>query len=163
MIEPYIKVQSEDFNSSTLINSITDNRTDIGAIVSFTGLCRDEDGRLNALELEHYPGMAEKQLTALALEASQRWPFLQALTIIHRYGIIAPGEQIVFVATAAKHRQSAFEAANFLMDYLKTDAPFWKKEHIKQSLPSDHQGTSTLHGWVTAKVEDDLAKSRWQG
>lgn len=128
------------------------NRFDIGAIVSFVGLCRDEAGRLAALELEHYPGMAEKKAKAIAQEALQRWP-LQGITIIHRYGLIAPGEQIVLVLTSSSHRQAAFEAAEFLMDYLKTRAPFWKREHLKDG---------TCGGWVEARDADDTAMKRWQ-
>ena len=96
--------------------------------MTFSGLCRDEGGTLAALELEHYPGMAEAEITRIALEAAERWP-VTGLTAIHRVGKIAPGENIVLVIAASPHRQAAFEAASFLMDFLKTDAPFWKKEH----------------------------------
>ena len=100
---------------------------DIGAVVTFTGICRDEDGRLDALELEHYPGMAEAEIGRIAAEAAERWP-LHGITVVHGTGSIMPGENIVLVVTASAHRQAAFEAANFLMDFLKTRAPFWKKE-----------------------------------
>jgi molybdopterin synthase catalytic subunit len=128
---------------------LSEGRRDIGALVTFVGLCRDEDGALEALELEHYPGMAEAELERIAAEAERRWP-LKGLAIIHRYGRIAPGAQIVMVAAASGHRRAAFEAAEFLMDYLKNSAPFWKKEHRAD-------GTA----WVAAKASDDEALSRW--
>lgn len=150
-MEPLIRVQSEDFDVAAEAARITQGRVDIGAIVSFTGLCRSEDGALSALELEHYPGMAEDELGRVAGEAKARWA-LDGLTIIHRYGKLFPGENIVLVIAAARHRKDAFEAADFLMDYLKTRAPFWKKEHPA----SGERG-----GWVAAKAEDDAAASRW--
>ncbi|MDP3068158.1 MAG: molybdenum cofactor biosynthesis protein MoaE, partial [Methylocystis sp.] len=124
---PAVRVQAEDFDLGQEQALLTRGRRDIGALVSFLGLCRDEDGALEALELEHYPGMAEAEIRRVADEALERWP-LQGLTIIHRFGRIQPGEQIVLVLAAARHRADAFAAAAFLMDFLKTRAPFWKKE-----------------------------------
>ncbi len=122
-------VQREAFDiAAETARMAADGGTDIGAIVTFTGLCRSEKGVLAALELEHYPGMAEAEIERIAREAEDRWP-IDALTIIHRYGKIVPGEGIVLVLAASAHRAAAFEAAEFLMDYLKTHAPFWKKEH----------------------------------
>ena len=145
-----IAVQKEDFSVDAEMAILRGNRTDIGAIVSFTGLVRDmPPGSLKSMTLEHFPGMAEKQLTAIAEQAEKRWP-LQELTVIHRYGTLTPGEQIVLVLTASPHRRAAFEAAQFLMDWLKTDAPFWKKEK---------SGTSET--WVEAKKEDDDARDKW--
>ncbi|MGL4324857.1 MAG: molybdenum cofactor biosynthesis protein MoaE [Beijerinckiaceae bacterium] len=146
-----IRVQAERFDAAAEAARLTGGRRDIGAVVTFTGLCRDEGGTLAALELEHYPGMAQEELTALAQQAAQRWPLL-GLTVIHRYGKIAPGEDIVLVVTVSAHRRAAFEAADFLMDYLKTRAPFWKKEH--------HTDGST-GGWVEAKAADDADAARW--
>ena len=112
----------------------------------------DEDGRLAALELEHFPGMAEAEIRRIADEAATRWP-VAAITVIHRHGKIAPGENIVLVVTAASHRQAAFEAASFLMDFLKTRAPFWKKEHERSGKTGE---------WVAAVDEDDRAAARWK-
>jgi len=123
-----------------------------GAVVTFTGLCRDEDGRLAALELEHYPGMAEAEILRVAEAAAARWP-LQALRVIHRHGRVVPGDGIVLVVTASSHRVAAFEAADFLMDYLKTRAPFWKREHLADG---------TTGGWVEAAAHDDAAAERWR-
>jgi molybdopterin synthase catalytic subunit len=123
-----------------------------GAVVTFTGICRDEAGRLSALELEHYPGMAEAEIARIADEALGRWP-LMGLTAIHRFGKIAPGENIVLVVAASAHRQAAFEAASFLMDYLKSRAPFWKKEH---------RADGSEGNWVDAKKADDQAAARWK-
>ncbi|MBO0905311.1 molybdopterin synthase catalytic subunit [Jiella sonneratiae] len=123
----------------------------VGALVTFTGYCRDEGGRLRALELEHYPGMAEKQIEKIAREAAARWPLL-GCAALHRYGLIAPGEEIVLVACSSSHRAAAFEAASFLMDYMKTAAPFWKREHLVDG---------TTGGWVEAKDTDDAAADRW--
>ena len=136
-----------DFDIAAEIASLTEGRADIGAVVTFSGICRDEDGRAVALELEHYPGMAEAEIGRIADEAAERWP-LAGLTVIHRYGKIKPGENIVLVVAASAHRQAAFEAANFLMDYLKTRAPFWKKEH---------RAGRSEGGWVEAKETDDEA------
>ncbi|WP_321392920.1 molybdenum cofactor biosynthesis protein MoaE [Emcibacter sp.] len=147
-----ISVQAEDFSIEQESLALRGDRTDIGALVSFTGLVRDfPEGTLKSMTLEHFPGMAEKQLAALAEEAEKRWP-LQGLTVIHRYGELHPGEQIVLVLTASLHRKAAFEAAEFLMDWLKTEAPFWKKEQ-----------TSDGEQWVEAKKEDDNARDRWKG
>src|SRR3954469_4646647 len=114
-----VRIQSEPFDFAAEPAALTGQRPDIGAVVSFTGLCRDEGGRLSALELEHYPGMAEAEIARIAAMAKERWPLL-GLTIIHRYGMIRPGEEIVLVLAASAHREAAFEAASFLMDYLKT-------------------------------------------
>ncbi|MBV8851276.1 MAG: molybdenum cofactor biosynthesis protein MoaE [Methylobacteriaceae bacterium] len=148
---PAIRVQREPFDATAEASALTDGRTDIGAVVTFTGLCRDEGGRLAELNLEHYPGMAEAEMGRVADEASQRWPLL-GLTIVHRYGPIRPGEPIVLVATASSHRAAAFEAAEFLMDYLKSHAPFWKKELLAEGSEGD---------WVDAKREDERALARW--
>src|SRR4051812_49090557 len=114
-----IRIQSEPFDASAETAALAMGRGDIGATVAFTGFCRDEGGRLSALELEHYPGMAEAEMARMAGEAETRWPLL-GLTIIHRYGLIRPGEPIVLVLSASAHRRAAFEAAEFMMDYLKT-------------------------------------------
>ncbi len=148
---PAIRIQREDFDVAAEIAGLTKGRADIGAVVTFSGLCRDEQGALSALELEHYPGMAEAEIGRIAAEALERWP-LQGLTVIHRFGKIAPGENIVLVVAASSHRQAAFEAANFLMDYLKSRAPFWKKEHLTDGSEGD---------WVEAKEADDHAADRW--
>jgi molybdopterin synthase catalytic subunit len=146
-----IRIQSEAFDAAAETARLTGGRMDIGAVVAFTGLCRDEGGRLSALELEHYPGMAEAELARIASEAVSRWP-LMGLTIIHRFGRISPGEDIVLVLAASAHRRAAFEAAEFLMDYLKTHAPFWKREHLKDG---------TVGAWVEAKNTDNEATQRW--
>jgi molybdopterin synthase catalytic subunit len=151
-VAPHIRVQREDFDIAHEIAALTSRRTDIGAVVTFSGLCRDEGETLAALELEHYPGMAEAEIARIAKEALERWP-LQGLRIIHRHGKILPGENIVLVAAASPHRQAAFDAASFLMDFLKTRAPFWKKEH-----PSAGSGG----GWVEAKDADAAAEARWR-
>jgi molybdopterin synthase catalytic subunit len=147
-----VRVQAGDFDVAAEQARLTAGRTDIGAAVAFTGLCRDEAGALAALELEHYPGMAEDEMGRVLDEARARWP-LEGATIIHRHGRIAPGGNIVLVVTAARHRAAAFEAAAFLMDYLKTRAPFWKKEHLKDGRE---------RGWVEAKEADDAALERWR-
>ncbi len=146
-----VSVQSHDFDVSAEISALTSGRTDIGAIGSFIGLCRDEGGRLAALELEHYPGMAEAELGRVVAEAEARWPLL-GVTVIHRYGKIAPGGQIVLVLALSAHRVAALQATEFLMDFLKTRAPFWKKEHFTD-------GTSG--GWVAPKASDDAMAGRW--
>jgi molybdopterin synthase catalytic subunit len=145
-----IRIQREDFDAGREAETLTAGRTDVGAVVTFTGLCRDEAGALAALELEHYPGMAEEEIGRIAADAEARWPLL-GLTIVHRYGKLLPGAQIVLVAAASAHRHAAFEAASFLMDYLKTQAPFWKKEHRADACV----------GWVEARSEDDAAARRW--
>ena len=146
-----IRVQREPFDAGEETRALTENRADIGAVVAFTGYCRDEGGTLSALELEHYPGMAEAEIARLAAEAAERWPLL-GLAAIHRHGRIRPGEPIVLVLAASAHRDAAFEAASFLMDYLKTRAPFWKKEHRSDGSEGD---------WVAAKDEDDQLVGRW--
>jgi molybdopterin synthase catalytic subunit len=148
---PAIRIQAQDFDVATEIAALSEGRRDIGAVVTFTGLCRDEAGRLAALELEHYSGMAEAEVARVVEEARTRWP-LQGVTVIHRYGKILPGQNIVLVATASAHRRAAFEAAEFLMDYLKTRAPFWKREHLTDG---------SAGAWVEAKEADDEAADRW--
>ena len=152
MRAPEVRVQAEDFDLSHEEALLTQGRRDIGAVVAFTGLCRDEAGALDALELEHYPGMAEEEISRVAAEAASRWP-LKGLTVIHRYGLIRPGERIVLAMAAASHRAEAFAAAEFMMDYLKTRAPFWKKEHLADG---------GAGGWVEAKDADDAAAQRWE-
>ncbi|MGO9699720.1 MAG: molybdenum cofactor biosynthesis protein MoaE [Xanthobacteraceae bacterium] len=146
-----IRLQREAFDVAAEAAAMTRGRTDIGAVVTFTGICRaDEDGApIAALTLEHYPGMAEAEIARHVEEAYARWPLL-GVTVIHRYGRIEPGEVIVAVATASSHRQAAFSAASFLMDYLKTRAPFWKQVEAPT-------GTA----WVEAKTADDAAAERW--
>jgi molybdopterin synthase catalytic subunit len=145
-----VRIQREDFSVADEVAALTRGRGDIGAVVTFTGLCRDEGGRLQALELEHYPGMAEAEVARVVAEAAARWP-LDGATVVHRFGRIAPGENIVLVATASSHRQAAFAAAEFLMDYLKTRAPFWKQ--VESAKGKD---------WVAAKSTDDAAEDRWR-
>ncbi len=146
-----IRLQREAFDIAAEAARMTERRKDIGALVTFTGLCRaDENGKpIAALTLEHYPGMAEAEIGRHVEEAYARWPLL-GVTVIHRYGRLTPGEVIVLVATASSHREAAFAAASFLMDYLKTRAPFWKQ-------------VETLAGstWVEAKTTDDKAAERW--
>jgi molybdopterin synthase catalytic subunit len=146
-----IRIQQEDFDIRTEIAALTAGRTAIGAVVSFSGLCRGEEGGqpIAALTLEHYPGMAEAEIARRADQAMSRWP-LNGITVIHRFGRIRPGENIVLVLTASAHRQAAFQAAEFLMDYLKTSAPFWKREESAQ-------GAS----WIEARTDDDEAAARW--
>ena len=146
-----IRIQQADFDVAKEIAALTNGRTDIGAVVSFSGICRGSEGgdEIAALTLEHYPEMAEAEIKRHADEAMSRWP-LDGLTVIHRFGRIRPGETIVLVVTASKHRQAAFQAAEFLMDYLKTSAPFWKREESAR-------GT----GWVEAREHDDAAAARW--
>ncbi|WP_427929267.1 molybdenum cofactor biosynthesis protein MoaE [Agrobacterium cavarae] len=151
-VTPTIRVQTQDFDPAAEARLLTREDAGIGAVVTFTGLCRDEGGALSALELEHYPGMAEAEMTRIARLAIERFD-LRGLTAIHRYGKIATGDNIVLVIAASSHRQAAFDGANFVMDYLKTAAPFWKKEH----------GTDgTAGGWVSAKDADDSAKEKWR-
>jgi len=146
-----IRIQQADFDVAQEIAALSRGRTDVGAVVTFSGVCRgSENGEpIAALTLEHYPGMAEAEIGRHADEALSRWP-LKGLTIIHRFGRIAPGDNIVLVVTASSHRQAAFEAAEFLMDYLKTNAPFWKREESEK-------GTS----WIEARDHDDDAAARW--
>ena len=147
-----VRVQKDDFDPGAEGEALARGRTDVGAVVSFVGYCRDEGGRLAALELEHYPGMAEDEIARAASEAEARWPLIGA-TIIHRYGRIAPGERIVLVAVAAEHRGPAFAAAEMLMDYLKTRAPFWKRAT---------RIDGAVEGWIEAKREDDRSAARWR-
>ncbi|MGA2638985.1 molybdenum cofactor biosynthesis protein MoaE [Methylocella sp.] len=152
MTQAVVRVEAAPFDVARESARLTEGRTDIGALVTFTGLCRDEDGALAALEIEHYPGMAEAEIGRVATEALARWP-LQGLLIVHRFGRIAPGEPIVLVATASQHRHEAFAAASFLMDFLKTEAPFWKKQRLAGGADA---------GWVTAKDEDEAAAGKWR-
>ncbi|MGH6845085.1 MAG: molybdenum cofactor biosynthesis protein MoaE, partial [Methylocella sp.] len=147
-----VRVQKESFDVAAEAAKLTQGRTDIGALVSFTGLCRDEGGALAALEIEHYPGMAEAEINRAAVEAAARWPLEGALAV-HRYGLIYPGEPIVLVIAASVHRGEAFAAASFLMDYLKTEAPFWKKRHSAGKGAGD---------WVEAKAQDEAAAQKWR-
>lgn len=146
-----IRIQQADFDIAREISALTHGRTDIGAVVSFSGICRGSEGSetIAALTLEHYPGMAEAEIARHAATAMSRWP-LTGLTIIHRVGRIAPGENIVLVLTASQHRQAAFAAAEFLMDYLKANAPFWKREESAAGM-----------AWVDARGHDDVAAARW--
>jgi len=146
-----IRIQEADFDIAREISALTEARTDIGAVVSFSGICRGSEGGepIAALTLEHYPEMAEAEIARHADTAMSRWP-LTALTVIHRVGRIAPGENIVLVLTASRHRQAAFQAAEFLMDYLKANAPFWKREE-----------SAAGAGWVEARHDDDAAAARW--
>jgi molybdopterin synthase catalytic subunit len=147
-----IRVETKDFDLAREVAALRKRSPDAGAVVTFTGICRDEGGRLKALELEHYPGMAEGEIGRIVDEAAARWP-VTAITVVHRFGTMAPGEDIVLVATASAHREAAFAAASYLMDFLKTNAPFWKKEHLASG------GTGP---WVEAKDEDDDAAARWK-
>ena len=148
-----VRIQSEDFDAAAEAAALIRGRTDVGAVVTFTGLCRAQDATggapLIALTLEHYPGMAEEEIRRLIEEAGTRWPLLGA-TVIHRYGRMVPGDNIVLVVTTSSHRGAAFAAAEFLMDWLKTRAPFWKLE--------EHEDASS---WVAAKDADDEAAERW--
>ena len=147
-----LRLQREDFDAAAESAKLTLGRTDIGAVVTFTGVCRgNESGEpIAALTLEHYPDMAEAEIARHVEEAQSRWPLL-GVTVIHRYGRITPGENIVLVVTASAHRAAAFEAAEFLMDYLKNRAPFWKQiEQAKGKV------------WVEAKDSDAAAAKRWQ-
>ena len=148
-----VRVQSADFDVGQEIAALTAGRSDIGAVVTFTGLVRGEANgkQLGSMTLEHYSGMTEAELARVETEALARWP-LQASLIVHRIGRLLPGANIVLVVTASPHRLAAFEAAEFLMDYLKTRAPFWKKE-----LAVDGSG-----GWVDARDSDDTALERWK-
>jgi molybdopterin synthase catalytic subunit len=146
-----IRIQEADFDVAQEISALTKGRTDIGAVVSFSGICRgsENDEPIAALTLEHYPDMAEAEIARHAETALSRWP-LTGVSVIHRVGRIVPGENIVLVVTASAHRQAAFQAAEFLMDYLKANAPFWKREESAA-------GTS----WVEARHHDDDAAARW--
>jgi molybdopterin synthase catalytic subunit len=144
-----IRVQAEPFDLGAEANAFAARQSGMGAVVTFTGIVRDLEGGLDAMEIEHYPGMTEAALTAIAEEAQARWQIGDAL-ILHRHGRLAPDEMIMMVATSARHRSDAFEAAEFLMDYLKSRAPFWKKEV-----------TGAGAAWVAARDEDEDALSRW--
>jgi molybdopterin synthase catalytic subunit len=151
MLPMTVRLQREDFDAGTEVAALTHGRGDIGAVVTFTGTCRaSEDGApIVALTLEHYPGMAEAEIARHVAEAERRWALL-GVTVIHRYGRLTPGENIVLVATASSHRQDAFAAAEFLMDYLKTRAPFWKQ--VERDATAE---------WVDAKQSDDARAERW--
>lgn len=144
-----IRVQQEDFDIGTEVARLRTGRSDIGAIVAFVGVVRNRAGAVEEMTLEHYPGMTEAELQRIEAEASSRWP-LQASLIVHRYGKLRPNDNIMLVVTASEHREAAFRAAEFLMDYLKTRAPFWKCE-------SGRQGSR----WVEADVRDDASTARW--
>lgn len=148
-----VRVQREDFDIGVEVARLTAGRTDIGAIVTFTGTVRagNNGGAIAGMTLEHYPGMTERELARVETEAAQRWP-LQASLVIHRVGALKPGDNIVLVVTASAHREAAFAAAEFLMDYLKTRAPFWKKE-----LSADGK-----ERWAEARDSDDRAAERWE-
>jgi len=144
-----VSVQDGDFDLGAEVAAIKEGRTDIGAIVTFTGTVRDVGGTLSAMTLEHYPGMTEQELQRIAQEAEDRWP-LQGCRVIHRHGRLEPGDNIVLVITASAHRQAAFEAADFIMDFLKTQAPFWKLEDTGENA-----------NWVDAKESDNDQLKRW--
>lgn len=144
-----VRVQSRPFEMGAEVEAFTASVPGAGAVVTFSGLVRGEGGTLSAMEIEHYPGMTEKALEKIRAQAMDRWSLADAL-IIHRFGPMAPGDQIMMVATAARHRADAFAAAEFLMDYLKSRAPFWKKEYGKDG-----------EAWVAAKDEDEAALDRW--
>ena len=148
-----IRIQREPFDAAAEAARLTRGRTDVGAVVTFTGICRgDENGKpIASLTLEHYPGMAEAEIERHVAQACTRWPLL-AVTVIHRHGRIVPGEDIVLVVTTSSHREAAFAAAEFLMDYLKTRAPFWKQVEKASGAT-----------WVAAKDSDDAAAERWSG
>ena len=144
-----VRVQPELFDAGAELNRFAQGRSDVGAVVSFTGVVRDTDGNLQEMQIEHYPGMTESAIAKIVQEATTRWGLADAL-VIHRYGALKPGAPIMMVATASAHRAAAFEAADFLMDYLKSRAPFWKKEITTE-------GAS----WVAAKDADEDALKRW--
>jgi molybdopterin synthase catalytic subunit len=146
-----VRITEQPFDPAAEAAELSRGRTDIGAVVAFSGICRDSEdgGKIASLTLEHYPGMAEAEIGRHVEEAESRWP-LMGVRVVHRVGRIEPGETIVFVACASKHRRAAFEAAEFLMDFLKTRAPFWKKVEAAD-------GTS----WVDAQEKDDDAAARW--
>ena len=151
-----VRLQREAFDAAAEVAKLKGSRTDIGAIVTFTGICRgDENGEpIAALTLEHYPDMAEVEIVRHVEEARSRW-LLLGVTVIHRHGRILPGEDIVLVVTASSHREAAFHAASFLMDYLKTRAPFWKQ--VEKAT-----GKTSVKTWVEAKATDDAAAERWK-
>jgi molybdopterin synthase catalytic subunit len=145
-----VRLQREDFDAAAEAAALTRGRTDVGAVVTFTGVCRG--GETAAMTLEHYPGMAEAEIARHVEEAQARWPLI-GVSVIHRYGRLEPGDNIVLVVTASAHREAAFAAAEFLMDYLKTKAPFWKREE---------QAGGGGAQWVEARESDDLAAERWR-
>ena len=146
-----IIVQTDDFDLTTEVNLAKANNPSVGAIVSFVGTVRDLRSKsLSSMTLEHYPGMTEKSLELIATKAREKWE-LQNITIIHRTGTLNINDQIVLVITTCKHRQEAFDSCNFIIDYLKTDAPFWKKELSENN-----------EGWVEARVSDEKQKKRWK-
>lgn len=144
-----VVVQSAMFDAGAELNAFAKGRPDVGAVVTFSGLVRDVPGGLHGMEIEHYPGMTTKAIEGIATDALQRWDLADVL-VIHRYGVLQAADPIMMVATASKHRADAFAAADFLMDYLKSRAPFWKKET-----------TSTGAAWVTARDADEAALTRW--
>ncbi|MDX8346566.1 molybdenum cofactor biosynthesis protein MoaE [Cognatiyoonia sp. IB215446] len=144
-----VRVQTEPFDAGAELNAFAQGRTDVGAVVSFTGVVRDTNGDLTEMQIEHYPGMTERAIGKIVDEAIGRWDLADAL-VIHRHGTLTPGAPIMMVATASAHRAAAFAAADFLMDYLKSRAPFWKKEV-----------TAKGSDWVAAKDEDEDALKRW--
>ena len=147
-----VRVQREDFDLAAEQSALTADNPAVGGLCSFVGLVRDMNpqGGVSAMTLEHYPGMTEKMLAEIEAEAQSRWP-LEASLIIHRYGRLEPGDQIVLVAAASAHRQAAFEACHFLIDWLKTKAPFWKVE----------EDGSGQESWVEARASDNSAAARW--
>lgn len=151
-VAPTVRIQADDFDIAHEIAAFGTGEGNTGAVVTFTGICRDEDGRLNALELEHYPGMAEGEITEIADNAIERFQ-LTGVTVIHRYGRIETGGNIVLVIASASHRRHAFDGASFVMDFLKSRAPFWKKEHGKDGAEGE---------WVAARDEDDAALDKWK-
>ena len=146
-----IRVQHQDFDVGAEIAALRKGRTDAGAIAAFVGLVRDQAGgrEVRSMTLEHYPGMTEKELARIEAEARERWPLLDCL-IVHRVGTLSPGDAIVLVITLSEHRHAAFDAAQFLMDYLKTTAPFWKSEESGEG-----------RHWVAPRDADDAAAERW--
>jgi molybdopterin synthase catalytic subunit len=148
-----VRVQAEPFDPAAELAAFARGRTDVGGIATFLGLVRDEHGgeRVSAMTLEHYPGMTERKLAEIEAEARARWPDLQDTLVIHRHGRMLPGEPIVLVATASAHRQAALDACAFLIDWLKTKAPFWKLEE-----------TGGDERWVEARASDDQAAARWE-
>ena len=150
---PRVRVQAEDFDVGRELESLTNGRTDVGGLASFVGLVRatNDGDSVKGMTLEHYPGMTEKALEDICAQAHARWKLIDTL-VIHRVGALMPGERIVLVGVAGAHRGEAFEACEFIMDYLKTRAPFWKKEDTGQG-----------SRWVDARVSDDVAAQRWKG
>jgi molybdopterin synthase catalytic subunit len=144
-----VRIQCEDFDLTSEVDALKKSSGEVGAVVTFTGLVRG-DGGITSMTLEHYPGMTEREIARHVEKAKDRWPLL-GVTIVHRVGTLAPGDNIVLVAVAAAHRQAAFEAAQFLMDYLKTHAPFWKRE--------ERAGEAL---WVDARESDEAAATRWR-